>query len=307
MRAANEINEELRFNMELAGLLDAIKSVAVLRFRALQEKKGRFTRFTPILKNFFGMMDLRSVKHPFISPRTGKIAIVMITSDEGFVGGLNLRVTDAAFMSPASSGAEFIVVGEKGVMHLKEAKKEFTAFRNASNVEDRYKLALELKDHILKGVRQGQFGKVLVFYPRSVSFIVHRVEVAQLLPVALPKQAVNGVIPAKAGIYTAQPWIPAFAGTTRTDDVIIESPLGGIIDYLAEEEVLQKMIDILEDSKLSEFAARALHLEESNRRLKEKEKELKFQYFHAYHEKIDKNIRELFSAQVIRRKKIRGE
>ena len=283
MRTASEINEELRFNTELVSLLDAIKSVAVFRFRALQEKKGRFTRFAPVLKSFFGMTDLRRVKHPFINSKVSKAAVVMITSDEGFTGGLNLQVVDAVLMAPASRGAEFIVVGEKGVLHLKEVGERCTAFRNAASAEDRYKLAIELKDHILKGVKERRFGRVLVFYPQSVSFVTHRVESFELLPVSVPSGG------------------PEFAGL-GADEIIIESPLGGIIDYLAEEEVLQKLIDVLEESKLSEFAARALHLEESNRRLKETEDELRFQYFRAYHERIDKNIRELFSAQVIRKK-----
>ena len=76
------------------------------------------------------------------------------------------------------------------------------------------------------------------------------------------------------------------------------------MEYLVEEMVLQNLIEILDKSKLAEFAARAIHLEKSGRDLVDKEKELMFRYFRAYHELIDKGTREIFSSQIIRRKKV---
>ncbi|MDD5423245.1 MAG: hypothetical protein PHT32_07510, partial [Candidatus Omnitrophica bacterium] len=89
---------------------------------------------------------------------------------------------------------------------------------------------------------------------------------------------------------------------TSIDDVIVESPIDGMIEYLAEQTLLNKLVEVFEESKLSEFAARAIHLEKSTRDLTDKEKHLKLKFFHAYHEIIDKGTRELFSTQIIRRK-----
>jgi len=284
MPALNEINEELQFNVELMGLLDVMKSISVFRFRTLQAQKRIFTKFDGALKGFFGMVDLSKVRHPFINPRAEKSAILIITSDAGFMGGLNLNVIEMALGVPEAHGAEILVVGERGEHYLRDVGRKFTAFsagseekRAPDNFKERYRLAVKLKDHILGGAKRGKFGKVFVFYPKPLSFIVQKVNGIKLLPAALPPSVV-------------------------TSDVIIESPLEGIIDYLVEEDMLRKLIDVLEDSKMSEYASRAIHLEESTGRLQEKEKEIRFRYFRVRHELIDKNIRELFSAQVIRKK-----
>jgi ATP synthase F1 gamma subunit len=282
VKTINEIREGLQFNSELMSLLEVMKSIAIFRFRALQARKRTFSDFISALEEFFGMIDLRQVRHPFLNPRNEKAAIVVITSDEGFMGGLNLRVITAAVRIPEAYRSEIIVVGERGTRHLSDIGRRFTVFRSAANVKERYRLTLELKDHILKGAKEGQFGRVFIFYPRPLSFMAHKIEGMRLLPVSLP--ATRPV---------------AASATAPVGEVIIESPLEGIIDYLVEENLIHKLIDALEDSKLSEYASRALHLEESNRKLKEKEKGLRLNYFRAYHELIDKNIRELFSAQVI--------
>ena len=51
-------------------------------------------------------------------------------------------------------------------------------------------------------------------------------------------------------------------------------------------------------------AARAIHLEKSGNEISEKSGRLKLQYFHAHHAVIDKGARELYSAQIIRKKQI---
>ena len=282
MPTVTDIKEELEFNNELMDLLEVMKNIAIFHFHALQEKKRRFARFTEELKHFLRMFDLNAFDHPFVKPRVSEPCTVMITSDEGFMGGLNMDVINTALAEIPEARGELVIVGERGARYLTDMGRKFTAFRGAAGAEGRYKLALELKDHILKAVRDGRLGAVSVFYPKPVSFLVQKVEVMRLLPI--PPSSSD----------RPQSLLPG------RKDIIIESPLEGILDFLAEKEILENMVDILEDSKLSEFASRAIHLEKSNRTLTDKQKELRFKYLRAYHGVIDKNIRELFAAQVIR-------
>lgn len=277
MKTVTEINEELVFNSELMGLMDVMKSIAVSRFRALQSKKRRFPEFQEALRDFFTIADFRKAKHPYLVKNTEKPTFVLITSNEGFMGALNLHVIEAALRASGAAGADIIVVGERGARHLDDIGRPYTLFGAAETFDQRYRLAIKLKDHVLKGAKENKRGEVIVFYPRPVSFIIQRVEGMRILPFSLPEPR-------------------------PVENIILESSLEGIIGFLIEEDVLYKFIEVLEDSKLSEYAARAIHLEESTRQLTDKEKDLKFQYFRAHHEIIDKNIRELFSAQVIGKK-----
>ena len=274
------------FNAELMSLLGIMRDSAVFQFRMLQKNRERFFKFGQRLKEFFRLVDLEKAPHLFINPRTDRLCIVMFTSDEGFMGGLNLQVINSSLIQPGADAAKLIIVGERGQRYLEEMRREFIAFSTGggkvTDYAGRYDLALKLRDCIMNGIKEGQFGRVIVSYPKCLSFLVQKVEVIEILPVG-------------AAVISERNHSP--------DDVIIESPLEGIIKYLVEELVLDKLMGVLEDSKLAEFAARAIHLEKSNRELDEKEKNLQLQYFHAYHKIIDTNIRELFAAQIIRRGK----
>lgn len=280
---AREIKEDLIFNSEFMGLLEVMKNIAISQFRSLQKKKNRFVKFSQLLKGFFHLVDIRNAPHRLINPKTEKRAAVAVTSDEGFTGDLNFQVVDAALESLESSPAELIVVGECGARYLKDMGREFTQFRNASDAAARCEAAIELKDYIMKGIDEERFGRVSVYYPNPISFLIQKVESVELLPLT--------------AFFSPEP------GTVYDRPVIVESPAEGIIEYLAEEFIEQKLIELLEDSKLSEFAARSAHLERSGQELGEKQKRLRAQYFHAYHEVIDKNTRELFSSQIILKRK----
>lgn len=304
MATVKEIKEELQFNRELTGLLEVMRDVAVFQFRALQTKKERFIKFGQLLKGFFEMVDWQKTPHHFINPRTDKLGIIMITSDEGFMGGLNLQVINASLMEPGSGVAKLIIVGERGQRYLKEISREFVPFstgkgpafdRKAADAAGKYELALRLKEYIIKGVKSGEFGRVIVSYPKSISFMVQKVEIVEILPIQGTGDRGQGSEKTKLS--------PDPCPLYPEKDLIIESPPEGIIEYLVEEMMLQKLLEVLEESKLSEFAARAIHLEKSSQELTEQEKYIKFRYFRAYHESIDKNTRELFSAQIIRRKR----
>lgn len=280
-----EIKEDLLFNLEFMNLLEVLKNIAISQFRSLQKKKRRFAQFFRYLDSFFQMMDIRKASHRFINPATDKTAAILITSDEGFMGDLNFQVVDKAILKKGAKADELIVVGESGARYLKDHGKTFTAFRGAADAEARRVLAAALKDYIVKGIDEERFGRVIVHYPNPVSFMIQKVEALELLPLSA------FFLPDRKSEYR-QP-------------VILESSVEGIIEYLAEEFIEQKLAELLEDSKLSEFAARASHLERSGQELIDKQKYLKGQYFRAYHEMIDKNTRELFSSQTLLKRKAR--
>jgi F0F1-type ATP synthase gamma subunit len=186
---------------------------------------------------------------------------------------------DLAILHAGSGGAELIVVGESGERYLKDIGKECTAFRSAADAEGRCALAKELTKHITQGLREERFGRVGIFYPNPVSFLIQKVEAIEIFPLtAFFSQEVK----------------------TGTDfDTILESPEEGIIEYISEAFIEHKLIELFEDSKLAEFAARAVHLERSGQELEDKKKQLQRRYFRVAHEIIDKNTRELFSSQII--------
>ena len=281
MAHAKEIKEEIRFTSELGELLEVMKNLAIFQFYALQRKRERFERFFDVLRDFFRMLK-RGTEHYLISPKTDKACIVMITSNEGFMGGLNFRVIQSAMGQKYFDEADLIMVGERGTRYLKEMNRKFTSFSGAADAAERYDLAARLKDHIVNGFSEKRFGRAFVSYPKSLSFMTQTVEMTQILPLApdILEQSYE-----------------------KEESFIIESSIDGIIEFTVGQFAEERLIQILEDSKLSEFSARVVHLEKSGQELEEKKRQLQLSYFRAYHEMIDRSTRELFSSQVILKRK----
>ena len=282
MQSIQKIKEEMHLNADMAELMEILKGIAVSEYWALLKKQGRFKRFMEAFNGFFNILDFSSVDHPF-AKNTGKLAILMITSNEGFMGGLNTRVIETALAHPEADDAALIMVGEQGAVRLETLKRPFKGFEGI--VLDRsYDAARELRNYIVEEARKGTFQRLLIFYPKSISFMVQRVEELCVLPCT--------------ELFQQREFPPP----EEAEGLITESSLHDMIQYLVETWIIQKLYEIFEESKLAEFSARTVHLEESFQLLQEKGKGVRFQYLRSWHESIDKGMRDLFSAQIIRRK-----
>lgn len=282
MQSIQKIKEEMHLNVYMTELMETLKGIAVSEYWALLKKQGRFKRFTDAFNGFFDVLDFSSVDHPF-ARNTGRLAILMVTSNEGFMGGLNSRVIETALANPESKDAVFIMVGEQGAAHLEALKRPFKGFEGIVT-EESYAASVKLRNYIVAQVKAGAFGRLVVYYPKSVSFMVQKVEELRVLPcMELFKKKEK-------------------AAAEESGGLIIESSLHDMIQYLAETWIVEKFYEIFEESKLAEFSARTVHLEESFQLLQGRGKRMRFQYLRGWHELIDKGTRDIFSAQIIRRK-----
>ncbi len=280
MQSVQKIKNELGFYTELEQLLDVLKGIAASQFRQLEEKKARFVKFMDAFEGFFQMIDFSGLDHPFAKGQ-GKLGIIIVTSDEGFMGGLNTKVINIALAYPEAEQAQLITIGEQGTGYLKGMGRPCTPFPGIAN-EGGYETALQLRDFIMKEATHGTFSRLVVFYPKSVTFTFQKIESVVLLPCGELFEKRKGVI--------------------AKEDVILESSLNKIIEYLLGTWIMEKLLEVFEESRLSEFSARAIHLEASHQVLKEKEKLIRFQYFRSRHELVDRGTRETFSARLIYKK-----
>ncbi len=281
MRTVQGLREEWQLNADMTGLMDILKGIAVSEFWALAKKQARFARFMNAFNGFLDVIDFSSVEHSF-AREEGNLAILMITSNEGFMGGLNNRVIRAAMAHEEADNARILIVGEQGAAQFKILNHPFVGFPGIQS-EERYYAAVDLRDYIIRETASGAFGRLIVYYPKPVSFMVQKVEELKVLPCTdlfkKKGKAVQGV-----------------------EDVIIESSLHDMIQYLAETWIVQKLYEIFEDSKLAEFSARTVHLEESFQFLQEQGQGIRYQYLRTWHELINKGMRDIFAAQIVMRK-----
>ena len=171
MIALTRLKKEVQFNGELTKVVDVLKGVAAARFHSLERQLATFDLFLKLCEEFFSCADLSRVEHPFVRAQTKTTAVLMITSDAGFLGGLNSQVVNMG-LSEAGPSGPLTIIGERGAGYLRDMHREFTSFPGIQEAT-RLSLARTNRDHLAQQVLSGQCGRMAVVYPKPVSFL-HR-------------------------------------------------------------------------------------------------------------------------------------
>ena len=316
--AVINVKKELRTTNDLMDLVDVLKRVAAAQFQMLEDtrKQSGWTRLevasgnensgasdvlhepdkfiseanaapfpqvslTAVVDKFLQLIPPEQCQHRFLQEASTPLGIVIMATDEGFLGGLNAAVIQKALAVKGSREAKLMVLGERGGMVLRDHNEEFTSFP-AVGEKVNIREVERLRDYIVEQYLLGKFSTVLVFYPRCYSFTHQEVESFQLLPF---------VRPSSGG-----------ASATATDP-ILEPSATAIIDYIVKLWMGRKIHEVFWQSRLSELAARATHLEGSLQGLKDQKKKLILQYFRSKHEVADTGIRESFAGMISKKKR----
>jgi ATP synthase F1 gamma subunit len=283
MKTVLEIKKELAFSDELLGFIETFKTTALAQFQALVARKERFGEFLDSFEGFFEIIELAGVTHPILNPTSTKMGISILTSDMGFMGGLNLMVVNAGLKKEREvPGSELIVIGERGAGYVKDLKKPFSFFPGITT-EEQYNQAVKLKDYFMSQIKAGKLGGMCIVYPKPISFMVQHVVVEELSPTKLFLQKRK----------------EEKVKEKKKVKIIIESSVSDIVEYLAGTWITYKLYEVFEDAKISEFAARTVHLEKSYQDLLRQNKELRFEYLKSLHQVVDRNMREIFSARFL--------
>ncbi len=293
----NELRRSLKFNKELLSLVETLKNVAGSQYHLMEKEKQRFDEFMEAFAGFFRVVDLVKVKNPLVKEASDVLGVIIVTSDSGFMGGLNQNVIRAGFnamggLSPDE--VELIVIGEKGSALMSDQGRRFKAFPGIAQGRI-YEQAIEVKNYLVAEVLEKRMGRVLVAYPRPLSFSSQTIDVAGLLPCGtlFDRNEVSEISRRGAGARFM----------AEAQRVVVESSFEDMAAYLASLWVTSKLFEIFEDSKLAEFSARAMHLEGSHQKVEKEFKKVKHMCSKATHEQIDKGMRESFSARAGKKKR----
>jgi F0F1-type ATP synthase gamma subunit len=270
MRSLQKVKADLDFNTELGDLLDVLKGVALSQYRSFEKRKGRAHDFMEAFYSFFQLIDLGLIDHPF-SQMQGDLGIIIVNSDEGFMGDLNERVINTALKHPG---------GKQGVGHLKSLGYSCTIL---PAISQRYEDAVRLKDYIVRNTLDKIFKRLVMYYPKPFSFTVQRVEVVRILPCMELFDRKSELVQDRK-------------------DLILESELKPLIECLVETWMIEKLFQVFEESKLAELSAKTVHLEESYQEVLRQGKELQRQYRRSHHDQINRGMRDVFAARMMQKR-----
>jgi ATP synthase F1 gamma subunit len=321
MKPISELKKELLFNREMNELMDILKKTAVFEFQSLFNRRKTLTvqeKYLSLLEDSLKLLP-QEAQHPFLNNPLDKVILIVITSDMGFVGGLNVEVVESGLRQIRKNDKLYLLVlGEKGYLYLQEKGYNFD-FLKGIETDMNFSLAEKLRDYIYASCWKYQIGKVIISFPRFISFARQEIETTTLIPCGyLLESSKDKEINETAKDTSHQPSSlsseatlkKSFQAVSKDEEkkqqFIFEPSSQTVLDYLLKTYLSYKIYDIFWQAKLSEFAARSMHLDGSMQELQEMKKGIQSQYFRSKHEITDRTIRDIFGGRIATLRKIRN-
>jgi ATP synthase F1 gamma subunit len=280
MGKAYKVKKEFVEIRDLVELVQVLKDIADMKFHELFAKRGGFLRFGETFSEFFRLLERTELKHPLISNNNTETCIVVITSEEGFIGDLNNKVIVRALEErDLTPSAKFVTIGRKGVAKIESlGVKNETTFEQV-NEQGIYEISVRLKDFLVEQIMNDRFGRVKVVYPWPKDLQTVKARVVKLLPcdfIVQQKQTVE-----------------------EFERVIEESDPLEIICYLAHLWTASKIYEMLFDTSIAAVSAQSQQLDTSLTNVKKDSLGVKLRYRKARKGDIDKSLREVFSSRMM--------
>lgn len=238
----------MEFNKDLSVLVDTLKSIAVAEYYALEKKIKLYKEYVAVVESFFEFIDLENENHIFVRSQGRGQAIIAITSDAGFLGGVNMRVINAALAEAKKMPTTLIIVGVRGKMYVQGGVDAIVSFPGIRDNE-RFDQAMQLRDYVCAKALAGAYDTIKIIYPRPISFGVQRIKTVGCIPF--------------------RPTEVRLAPLEVRANTIMESKPKDVIEYLVHLWIGETLYQIFGLSRLAELGARYFHLEESSEKLKD--------------------------------------
>lgn len=276
MLPASKLKQNLDFNKDLGELIDVMKLAATLQFHQFRTAHEPYDEFVRIVEKIVGFIPVKNSENPFLySQQNAPKIIVLITSDEGFLGELNTLLLNK--LTDNLSGHEKVVLlGEQGREYLEDLH---IVYDNLPLVTERLESERieALRDYIYDNYTKGSFSGVRIIYSRFINISFQQIEAEDLLPLSL-------------GLFERP--------QRKVGEFDFEPDIDTVIDACVKFWLLGKLQRIFWASKLAEFSARIIHLEGSTQELNRLNQGLRVEYFKYLHGLSDKTIREILSSRL---------
>jgi F-type H+-transporting ATPase subunit gamma len=245
MEDLSRIEARLTSIAELSELVGALRSMAASRAREAQEASQGTKHYAAIVER-----AIRDIAPLVGAPGAAEAAVpvlLVIASENGFVGGFNMRVLDRA-LEERREGERLFVVGRRG--QIAAAEREVDPDDGVA-MSTRKDGVTPLARRVAKRIAGAT--AVRLVSARWLSGASHRIEVRKVLPLDLPHEV----------------------GFSRLDAPLHHLPPGELLDGLAQEYLFAEIADALMESLASENAARLRTMDAASRNIDERLERLK--------------------------------
>ncbi len=199
MPSLKDVKTKIEGVKKTSQITRAMNMVASAKLRGAQQ---RIEDFRPYAEKFqFAMGNLSSgvdpAQYPLMAVRdTGKVELVVITSDRGLCGSFNANIFKLADKEIERLEAEgkkvsLVCVGKKAAGYYRKTgrvRREYTDIMSSFQMFNAREIAQDVAENFL----EGNADEVNIIYSRFVSVAVQRPELTTLLPISPEKKDDGG-------------------------------------------------------------------------------------------------------------------
>lgn len=197
MAQAKEIRRRIRSVSNTQQIINAMELVSMVKMQKAIDHNLSSRPYANTADKFLNYLceGINENDHPFLTKRAvKKKLIVLITSDRGLCGGLNVKVIRKA-LDEASKNTDtsFVAVGKKGRDFLRQFGFKVEAEFTGINENSEFKEILPLVYLIVEDFLENKFDQIDLIYSKFESTLVQTTACLKLLPFTKPEEAcING-------------------------------------------------------------------------------------------------------------------
>lgn len=186
MRDIKRRKGSIQSTQQITKAMKLVSTVKLMRARQIAEQSvsyfsGMYETVTSILEKTLNM------KHPYLDGgKTGKKAVIVITSNRGLAGGYNANIVKLVTANFSKEDTVIYAIGKKGRDTLKRLGYEVVLDTSHIVEEPSYADALALSKQLLSSFTKGETSQIHLIYTLFKNTISYVPTMLRLLPVQMP-------------------------------------------------------------------------------------------------------------------------
>src|SRR3989338_11575068 len=290
MAQLREIRKRIRSIENTQKVTHAMELVAAAKMRKAQLSALSGRPYSLSLEGIIAEVKTKSgkVKHTLLAEKhSPNQIIILITSDRGLAGGLNINLF-REILSSDLKNSQYITVGKKATNFAVKTGAEILA-SFSSEEKSPLDLSRTLAKMTIDAFKKSQASKISIMYPHFQSTIKQTPKLIQLLPIELENENQK---PA-----SDSPHFPDEAGNQQLDTLLFEPSADGILESILPHHILTQIYQVLLEAKASEHSARMVAMKNATDAASDLVEDLTLTYNQARQEAITKELLDIITAQ----------
>jgi len=284
MESTQNLKRRIRSVQNIGQITKAMELVAATKMRRSQELALNSRPYAYSALAILGVLSrMKDVPMPEllrerpVEEKTGRVAIMMVTSDKGLAGSFNgsvfrkfeqyVRANNIDLREVTATGEpkySFIAVGQKTKSYLEHRNlpvvQSFLRVGDLTLIQE----VAPISDYLIEGYLHHRFDEVISFSTQFVTALRQEVFVRQLLPVSFEKikESIEMLLPA-SGRFSQYIDIESFENGTDEEYLIEPSPRE-VLEELAPQLLKIRIYHNILEANASEHSARRVAMKSAS-------------------------------------------